>query len=479
MRGTGSRRRLAFVLAGAAFAVWAIVLLWTSTPRVVGDGLEYVAMAQKIASGRAPSLTLREAMDLGFEPSTVRARDNWRECIHFWFYPALVAPVLWLTGRAALEPLLAFTVVNALLMAVVCATASTRLRWPGALFLATAPIWWWVDKPHSEVFTFGLLSLGFLWLPSRPHWSLVAIAVASTQNPPIAGLLPLVALHGWWFGRVDRRAWRVSGILAVGLALLSPVYYWLRLRRWSPLVSEDGLLWPTLDLWGYVVWDPNLGLVFGHPWSVALLWLGVMVLAVHWRRGTLDAEGWSEIGIATSATALFLFAFAQTGNLNHGATVGMSRYALWLLPLGVPLWRALDRLGSKVAFASGAAIAVVSAVWTLAMYRPALPEQHLRPSRAALALWTRHPAVNDPLPEIFYERVAGSETPIAPASTPGCEKVLLVGGVWPNRCAGAAEVPATCGRAGAWCYANLVRGRHVFTRTTWRGAGRPWSLLGW
>ena len=36
----------------------------------------------------------------------------------------------------------------------------------------------------------------------------------------------------------------------------------------------------------------------------------------------------------------FLFVFAQTTNVNSGGTVHMSRYALWLLPLSLPLLEA-------------------------------------------------------------------------------------------------------------------------------------------
>ena len=46
-------------------------------------------------------------------------------------------------------------------------------------------------------------------------------------------------------------------------------------------------------------------------------------------------------------TPVFLMSFAQTGNMHHGGTPGMSRYILWLVPLGVPFLRELFAHGPR------------------------------------------------------------------------------------------------------------------------------------
>jgi hypothetical protein len=74
-------------------------------------------------------------------------------------------------------------------------------------------------------------------------------------------------------------------------------------------------------------------------------------------------------------------------------------------------------------------------------------------------LWTTHPAIDNPLPEIFIERLSGREDMWLPQSTPGCEKILLTGrgpsiGEWPVWCGLGSAVPEACREPNAMCYAN-------------------------
>jgi len=108
-------------------------------------------------------------------------------------------------------------------------------------------------------------------------------------------------------------------------------------------------------------------------------------------------------------------------------------------------------------------------------FRPVLPEGYVKPSVAALAIWTRYPALNNPLPEIFWERLGGSEFATPPVATPGCEKVLLLAGQWPAFCP-AVPAPVQCQQPVALCYANRIRGIYAFVPIEVRGSGRPWSF---
>jgi len=61
-------------------------------------------------------------------------------------------------------------------------------------------------------------------------------------------------------------------------------------------------------------------------------------------------------------------------------------------------------------------------------------------SRMASFLRVRHPSIDNPLPEIFAERLPGLDENWLPVATPGCEKLLLPGrggrdSVWPMPCA--------------------------------------------
>ena len=67
-----------------------------------------------------------------------------------------------------------------------------------------------------------------------------------------------------------------------------------------------------------------------------------VVIVTAWRRAGPSRR----LAFVLGAQAFFLFAFAQAPNANSGGTPGMSRYALWLLPLAVLL---LDRDGARKA----------------------------------------------------------------------------------------------------------------------------------
>jgi hypothetical protein len=149
--------------------------------------------------------------------------------------------------------------------------------------------------------------------------------------------------------------------------------------------------------------------------------------------------------------ACLLAVFGRVGNLNHGATPGISRYGLWLIPLAIPFLRDY-RIGSVSKWCLGVA-AIAGVVWSIAFYRPSLPESYDHPSRAALWIWTHYPSVNNPVPEIFAERLLHQEDIRPIAATPGCEKVLTYNGHWPDRCP--VVLPAQCFLG--TCYANRRR----------------------
>jgi hypothetical protein len=165
----------------------------------------------------------------------------------------------------------------------------------------------------------------------------------------------------------------------------------------------------------------------------------------------------AELAAAAVAAPVLLLAFSQTTNFQHGATPGLSRYALWLLPLAL---RPFDLAWSQTrARRWMGPWAVTSFLVCLVAYHPSVAEKAYRPSYATRWLWTSAPALFNPLPEVFSETVRGDDEGIhVPVGLPGCEKVLMEGGgswrpMWPAPCYPAA-VPEYCRFAGSFCYAN-------------------------
>ena len=314
------------------------------------------------------------------------------------------------------------------------------------------PILWWLDKVHTEVFTFSLLAIALALVSSRPWLASIAAALASTQNPPIAVLIPLIVLL---FPEArTRRA--VPWIAAsVALALLHPSYYLWRIGRWTPLLESD-LRIPTLTRFFAVLFDLNIGLLVNAPLFVLAAGAGAMVAV---RAGIARKR---EMLLAVLAGAVFLFSFAQTMNVNHGGTPTMSRYALWLIPLVMPFLPGRSIEGSRHSLEwifTGCAIG--SAMLSLMWFRPSLPEDSVTPTRVAMYQWTHYPGLLNPVPEIFAERLRHQDGVNLLAATPGCEKVLLKGGVWPDPCA-PVEIPGWCKGPDVLCYANRAAGGYAF-----------------
>jgi hypothetical protein len=241
------------------------------------------------------------------------------------------------------------------------------------------------------------------------------------------------------------------------LAALHPLYYWVRLGVLTPQDLTEGFTFhvPSRPELGAVIWDPNLGLLWGFPLFVPVVVLVLALAARRLGRRTLTA---SVLAIGPMA-AVFVVGVAQTGNFNHGGTFGMSRYAIWLIPLAVPVferWRAAGR-----PWMPGVAVVVgASALQSIAVAHPRHADHHAGgPSAAARFLWERFPEFDNPLAEVFSERLGHFER--VPVATGNCAKVLLIDGIAPDECP-VPPAPEWCRRAGEDCYANRHDGGYRF-----------------
>lgn len=457
-----------------------LALIARSSPRRVGDGAEYLAMALRLAGAERPSLSddelagIRayfERLDTGFEdanptlsPPGLVGPDGRHDFPHFWFYPALAAPGVALALRVGLHPSWGFVVVNLLLWLAAASLVSPRIGWAATLLLFLGPVVWWIDKAHTEVFTVALLSIGLAVCRERPGWAIVAFAAAATQNQPIALGIPLVLLaatfdrpHVWR----DRRLW-IGATAGACLLVLHPLYYWLRLGVLEPqsLVHGTNPHVPTAAEMAAFALDPNIGLLPNFPLYGPVVGAATIVVAQRDWRALLTPS----ILVATCLAFVFLAAFSQTTNVNSGATPGPARYGLWLVPLAIPLFGEARRVGGAGWHRMLAPVAMASALWALVAYAPSLPESCDTPTRLAAFLWEHAPSWDDPLPEIFDERLLHREVndALEPVATPTCSKVLIVGGAWPTSCPKPA-IPVRCRTAESRCYANRrARGGYRF-----------------
>lgn len=453
-----------------------------SKPREVGDGAEYIAMASNLSRLRPPAPSHADLEQLRAEHGRVGGystltfarpllgADGRQDFPHFWLYPLTVAPLLTLARVLGAHPNHAFTALNLALFAALAWLLIRRDRTIAAALLAAGPCLWWLDKAHTEIFLFVSIATAMLLTETHPPFALLAAAVATAQNPGAGLVLAGIALHAI---TTRPRAITAAAVTAASaMAVLPSLYYWWRLGSWSPLAHSVSPHLPGLRDWLTPVIDPNLGLL---PYAPVLAGLAVSGLWVRDRRFA---------ALTIGVMAALLVVFAQSGNVNHGASPGMSRYGVWLLAVMTPLLAdGAERLRSgrpALLFS----LSLVSLAMSWYAFRPALPDRGgAAPSLGASILWSRLPGLDNPLPEVFAERVSQiNGLPPVPVATRLCEKVLIRGdGVaawWPFPCEPQAA-PPRCVASGALCYCNRgdfvaapAQGWFAFDPTP----GRSWSV---
>ena len=481
----GRRARLILV---ASLLGLTLSLVAQSTPRRVGDAGEYVAMSLNLARFSRPSLTAGELTqvralfpddaDVRLEMPELRGPDGRQDFPHFWFYPLLAAPFVRSALVAGGHPMMGFTVLNIILLIGMSALLVRRVSPAVVLLVAAGPILWWVDKAHTEVFTFSLITIALLLLSSSPWWSIVAFGTAATQNPPIAGAMVIaIAFALYTRGWRDPRVW-IASMGGLILAAIHPLYYHSRLGVWSGHYQVVDPHWPSIRELTTVAFDLNLGIFVHDPILLVAIVIVLVEVVTRPGRRVLDIEA----GTVTAVAALLLVSVTQAANLNSGGTPGPSRYGLWLVPFAVPICAGVPAGARWLRV-----LAAASVVWCAWAFAPWLPDQYLRPTTLAAAIWRLGPSLDNPVAEVFAERVAGHEPALPPMATAGCEKVLLVGdgtgAEWPKRCT-SVPVPDFCQEKGALCYANRRDRSYRFVPApsppAWRlGLGRGASAGPW
>lgn len=445
---------------------WLGVALWQANPVRVGDGHEHVAVALAFARGHGPAFAPDQIPSLEAElralgPSFSTAslahpdlvgRDGRQDLPHFWLYPLLAAPAVRVALTLGVSPLWGFVALHAVLFGLLAALILSRPAPVWASLLLLSPFMWWLDKPSPDALLVACLAGAMLLWTTRPAVSLILLGIGASQNP---GLVLVAALFAAW-GSIERparlmcRRWQAGVLIAALLITVPPAYYLWRLGIPSPLTASTVTRWPGLFDALFPFTDVSVGLVFRFP---------PFVLAVVTAAGWL---AWRELSrlreplIATTALAALalLWAVGQPLSQNHGGSPDLSRYALWLMPLALPLLQQAGTSTSASMQRAGLVLAAMSAAWTLIAFPPSRPEGHLQPTAFAEWLWSRHPMWNDPRPEVFGERVSHAEPAMVPAATPDCQKVLLYEGQWPVHCLPQDTPPDACFDTQRFCYAN-------------------------
>jgi hypothetical protein len=269
--------------------------------------------------------------------------------------------------------------------------------------------------------------------------------------PILGGLLVFSA--GVALARHRRPAVIVGAALGLAIAAIHPLYYLMRLGTLSPLQSGVVIHLPSPRALATPILDPNLGVAWFAPVIVILIVIGAWL--------SIGSGDWKRVIPSCGGAAVLLFAVAQTPNVNHGGTVGMSRYGVWIVAILVPFAiPAAAFVGTRWPTIMRSAIAA-TVLFAALFLHPRFSDSGAgpRPTPLASMLWTRWPALDNPLPEVFAERLGHVDgMPPVPVATGQCEKALVIGTgrsvEWPSQCPGGLSPPASCTSAGALCYVN-------------------------
>ncbi len=307
-------------------------------------------MARQLSAFRRPSVSQREhrhsrwrdggvarvRTDRSAESPTLVAADGRQDFRHFWMYPLVVAPVLAVVRATGLHWNYAFTIVNIALLAVFAWCAVSTLGTSATVLLACCPIIWWIDKAHIEVFNFALLGTALVLCGKAPRTALLLLGVLTAQNPGFAVIFVPVAAALLWTTHGTERGSLAAAAAGAGLiAAMHPAYYFWRFGGPTPLSTALSYNWPGLTAIVTPIIDPDLGLCWWFPGL--LVTLGISALGKRNRK----ARSHEFVGPAAASIGflLMLVLVAASGNVNHGATPGVSRYAIWLAPFAIVAFR--------------------------------------------------------------------------------------------------------------------------------------------
>ncbi len=452
------KRSLAGYLAALVIGICIYIPFFFFTQPVrVGDGSEYYAMGVAWAETHRPYMTgsawdhyallyqsnvvpgINSPEQLrNFSPQLVTAQGQ--DFNHFWFYSFTAALIAELGDYSGINfPLhTAFLILHCLLLIALFAVAVHFFSWSGlftALILTVlSPAFWYLDKVHTEFFTFVTTSIAVIIFLNRRYFaSALCLALAATQN--ISFLLISLAVLAWGIYQQGRQKWKKTTIVLIVATLavnaLHPLYYLLRFGVPSPQFLS-GSARAGLHLSQFWIWllDPDVGLL-PNWWVGVVILLWALTIAINRRSRFSGLRNW--LGFTLAFLVVSLLAQSSTINLNSGASPGLSRYALWYLCLFFPALLLMIRSIRQNLWImmSLAVIGLLGVAYSVGFYLPTRGgTAHCQPSLVSWWVQKYLPALYDPPEEIFIERYGGQCENIAAQKNaaiigPDCRKVYL------------------------------------------------------
>lgn len=426
---------------------YAMELAWSQTHRPYMTDKAWVAYAQEFAHGgishMVPPSQLRDstpALRLG----------TTSDFNHFWMYSALAAAIGILIKIAgiSLDSHQSFLLLHAALCALLIVLSS---HWHGrrgfftALFLTfCSPMLWYITKVHTEFFTFCLTTMAVAAVMQK-RWALAAffLAVTTTQNISFAipaaycGVCALITLVQKQRTGMEAVFDAIFLCITTVVTLLHPLYYFSRYAGFTPQLIDGSATLKYADPFIPLnfLFDPDLGLF--PNWALGTVAAIFCAFVLVWQRCSPRLHLLGYIAVYTFAA---LIAQGATTTINSGASIYISRYALWYICLFYPIFVAtLYAIGNTsprtriLTYSGLATFFLVVTVVNGREYAPNRDETYLTPSPTASFIYRFIPWLYDPNTDIFSGRNAGLGAGVPPRPSiilgPGCRKALILTGI--------------------------------------------------
>lgn len=422
-------------------------LLCLAKARLIGDGIEYLAMSQGFVAHGSPDLRRTDiaafaamppqalargrldpdslaaaserieregAIVLGF----ARAQDGSVHAIHFWMYSLLAAPLYALVVVLGGNPFMSLVLLNLLILGATAWRLKTWYPQAGlpllALFALMGPVYYAVWT-GPEVMSACCALLASLALLRRELPLAVALAgLGATQNPSVAALIPAAAAYALLVrcfpsaalappSTPDGRPVRGMLLAAAGILLAALPYLYNQALFGMPSIisrhfTDLGLVGPE-RLFSFL-FDLNQGLLVGFP---ALLSCAVCMLPAVARE---RRPAWLlHLALAVLVTLGMALPTLAATNWNSGAIV-VARYAYWsAMPVLAVCLAGLAQPEVRVR-TRWLALGVAVLLQALAAWQALPGKGPAFTMHGRLARWVldHAPGYYHPDPEIFLER---------------------------------------------------------------------------
>ena len=230
-------------------------MAFINTPRINGDGHEYVYMTESFIQHGTPDLQqsdfdisntkLKTKTGFLYVPKTYpyfhfyTGTDGYYSW-HFWLYPMFVAPVQQFVHVFHGDELRAFSITNALLyiamLWVIFCFAPQKHKFLLLGLMAFSPLLPYISWTHTEIFSATLVTMALVfWLRKNFKPAILLSALASCQNPPVI-VFTIWAVFAYLWDcykkycenkQIDIRDTVITGLCGLP-ALLSPLFYYTK-----------------------------------------------------------------------------------------------------------------------------------------------------------------------------------------------------------------------------------------------------------